>query len=212
MSFMLLLSRWQSQTLKFHYWCSLMQLWNNLHFVKNSILFLWNNIGTYPVCFCCYGEWIPEHEKYVGDCHVCRLYSQKGQGYFGRQGTVCQVLAEAPFAILYHSGLEIPNELQKIKMFTEEDELHYRYDVSLPMHTQPDDFNNFCIKVTAQDHTANTATKSLICFQKKNSYWSICISITWLKGWEMMPFFWGCKCKNELHHQPLVWHLWFCIP
>jgi len=95
-------------------------------------------------------ECIPEHQKYVGDCHVCQLHCRKCRSYFGRQGTVFQVLAEGPFAILHHYGLELPDELPKIPTFTDEDELSYRYDLSLPMHTVPEDCNDFGRKITAQ--------------------------------------------------------------
>ena len=62
-------------------------------------------------------------------------YTAESVVYFGRQGTVFQVFPEGPFAILYHYGLELPNELPKSSTFKEEDELSYRYDISLPMHT-----------------------------------------------------------------------------
>ncbi len=50
----------------------------------------------------------PEYTPYVGDCHECCLYCYKCFSPFGIKGTIFQVLYEAPYAILYHYGLELP--------------------------------------------------------------------------------------------------------
>jgi hypothetical protein len=50
----------------------------------------------------------PEYTQYFGDCHECRLYCYKCFSPFGIKGTIFQVLYEAPYAILYHHGLELP--------------------------------------------------------------------------------------------------------
>ena len=73
----------------------------------------------------------PVHTQYVGDCHQCRLYCYKCYTPFGIKGTIFQVLYEAPYAIVYHHGLERPeNGLN--------DSSNDRFCASLPMHTMPD--------------------------------------------------------------------------
>jgi hypothetical protein len=73
----------------------------------------------------------PVHTRYVGDCHECRLYCYKCYTSFGIKGTIFQVLYEAPYAIVYHHGLELPeNGLN--------DSSNDRFVASLPMHTKPD--------------------------------------------------------------------------
>jgi hypothetical protein len=73
----------------------------------------------------------PLHTQYVGDCHQCRLYCYKCYTPFGIKGTIFQVLYEAPYAIVYHHGLELPeNGLN--------DSSNDRVVASLPMHTMPD--------------------------------------------------------------------------
>jgi hypothetical protein len=73
----------------------------------------------------------PVHTQYVGDCHECQLYCYKCYTAFGIKGTIFQVLYEAPYAIVYHHGLELPeNGLNDSK-----NDLFY---ASLPMHSMPD--------------------------------------------------------------------------
>jgi hypothetical protein len=73
----------------------------------------------------------PVHTKYVGDCHQCQLYCYKCYNAFGMKGTIFQVLYEAPYAIVYHHGLELPeNGLN--------DSSNDRFVASLPIHTMPD--------------------------------------------------------------------------
>jgi hypothetical protein len=73
----------------------------------------------------------PVHTQYVGDCHECQLYCYKCYTAFGIKGTIFQVLYEAPYAIVYHHGLELPeNGLNDSK-----NDLFY---ASLPMHNMPD--------------------------------------------------------------------------
>jgi len=50
----------------------------------------------------------PVHTQYVGDCHQCCFCCYKCYTAFGIKGTIFQVLYEAPYAILYHHGLELP--------------------------------------------------------------------------------------------------------
>ena len=56
----------------------------------------------------------PAHNQYVGDCLQCSLFCQKCYTMFGIKGTIFQVLFEAPYAILYHHGLELPDIFQMI--------------------------------------------------------------------------------------------------
>jgi hypothetical protein len=73
----------------------------------------------------------PVHTQYVGDCHECRLYCYKCFSLFGIKGTIFQILYEAPYAILYHHGLELPeNGLN--------DSSNDQCCASLPMHTTPE--------------------------------------------------------------------------
>ncbi len=60
---------------------------------------------------------------------------------FGIKGTIFQVLYEAPFAILYHYGLELPkNGLN--------DSSDDWFCTSLPMHTMPNKLNDSGIEIT----------------------------------------------------------------
>ncbi len=52
----------------------------------------------------------PTHTQYVGDCHQCCLYCNKCNISFGIKSTIFEVLYEAPYAILYHHGLELPEK------------------------------------------------------------------------------------------------------
>jgi hypothetical protein len=73
----------------------------------------------------------PVHTQYVGDCHECQLFCYKCYTPFGIKGTIFQVLYEAPYAIVYHHGLELPeNGLN--------DSSNDRFVASLPIHTMPD--------------------------------------------------------------------------
>ena len=57
------------------------------------------------------------------------------------QSTIFPVLYEAPYAILYHHGLELPkNGLNDLS--------NDRFCASLPMHIMPDHLNQTGIKVT----------------------------------------------------------------
>ena len=86
----------------------------------------------------------PYHNKYVGDSHRCILYCAKCKSSFGITGTICKVLTEAPFAILYHYGLELPETLpDPDKNLTKEQLLHRRMSLSLPMHTMSQHLNEF---------------------------------------------------------------------
>jgi len=82
----------------------------------------------------------PVHTHYVGDCHQCRLYCYKCYTLFGIKGTIFQVLYEAPYAILYHHGLEFSE-------ITPNDTLSAWFCASLPMHTMQDHLNNTGIEV-----------------------------------------------------------------
>ena len=73
----------------------------------------------------------PVHTQYVGDCHQCRLYCYKCFSSFGIKGTIFQVLYEAPYGILYHHGLELPENMPN-------DTFSAWFCASLPMHTTPD--------------------------------------------------------------------------
>ena len=54
----------------------------------------------------------PVHTHYIGDCHKCCLYCYRCFTEFGIKGTIFQVLFEAPYAILYHHGLELSENQQ----------------------------------------------------------------------------------------------------
>ncbi len=59
---------------------------------------------------------------------------------FGIKGKIFQVLYEAPYAILYHHGLELPkNGLN--------DSSNDWFCASLPMHTRPENFNDSGIEI-----------------------------------------------------------------
>ncbi len=82
----------------------------------------------------------PEYTQYVGDCNECCLYCYKCFSPFGIKGTIFQVLYEAPYAILYHYGLELPkNGLN--------DSSNDLFCASLPMHTRPENLNESGIEV-----------------------------------------------------------------
>ena len=82
----------------------------------------------------------PAHNQYVGDCHQCRLYCYTCYTAFGTKGTIFQVLFEAPYAILYHNGLELSkNEAN--------DSSNDRFCASLPMRTMPENLNDSGIEV-----------------------------------------------------------------
>ena len=70
---------------------------------------------------------------------VC--FWQKCCTTIGINGTIFQVLFEAPYAILYHHGLELPEIIPN-------ETLNDRFGASLPMHTMPDHLNNIGIEVT----------------------------------------------------------------
>ncbi len=81
------------------------------------------------------------HTQYVGNCHQCCLYCYKCYTAFGIKGTIFKVLYEAPYAILYHHGLELPENVPN--------DLSYDWFCApLPMHTIPDHLNNIGIEVT----------------------------------------------------------------
>jgi hypothetical protein len=83
----------------------------------------------------------PVHTQYVGDCHQCRLYCSVCDVTFGIKSTIFDVLYEAPYAILYHHGLELPeNGLY--------DSSNDRFHRSLPMHTIPDELHDSGIEIT----------------------------------------------------------------
>ncbi len=89
----------------------------------------------------------PVHTQYVGDCHQCRLYCNVCDNTFGIKSTIFDVLYEAPYAILYHHGLELPeNGLY--------DSSNDRFHRSLPMHTIPDELHDSGIEIT-KGQTAN---------------------------------------------------------
>ena len=77
----------------------------------------------------------PVHTQYVGDCHQCCLYCYRCFTEFGIKGTIFQVLFEAPYAILYHHGLELPENILN-------DTLNAWFCASLSMHTMPDNIND----------------------------------------------------------------------
>jgi hypothetical protein len=83
----------------------------------------------------------PVHTQYVGDCHQCRLYCYKCFSLFGIKGTIFQVLYEAPYAILYHHGLELPENIPN-------DTFSAWFCASLPMQTTPDQLNHTGIEIT----------------------------------------------------------------
>jgi len=82
----------------------------------------------------------PVHTQYVGDCHECRLYCYKCYTPFGIKGTIFQVLYEAPYAILYHHGLELAKNGAN-------DSSNDRFCASLPMHTRAENLNDSVIEV-----------------------------------------------------------------
>ncbi len=59
---------------------------------------------------------------------------------FGIKGTIFQVLYEAPFAILYHYGLELP-KIEK------NDSSNDWFCASLPMHTRPENLDDSGIEI-----------------------------------------------------------------
>ena len=83
----------------------------------------------------------PVHTHYVGDYHQCNLYVYKCYTPFGIKGIIVQVLYEAPYAILYHHGLELSENIPN-------DTFSAWFCASLPMHTTPDHLNNTGIEVT----------------------------------------------------------------
>jgi hypothetical protein len=83
----------------------------------------------------------PVHTEYVGDRHECRLYCTKCFFPFGIRGTIFQVLYEAPYAILFHHGLELPNNGLRY------DSSNDRFCASLPMHTSPDNLGDSGIEI-----------------------------------------------------------------
>ena len=83
----------------------------------------------------------PVHTEYVGDCHQCWLYCYKCISLFGIKGTIFQVIYEAPYAILYHHGLELPENIPN-------DTLSAWFCAFLPMHTMPDHFNDNVSDIT----------------------------------------------------------------
>jgi hypothetical protein len=91
----------------------------------------------------------PYHDKFVGDSHRCTLYCAKCETFFGITDTICKVLTEAPFAILYHYGLELPETLpDPEKNLTEDQLFNRRMALSLPMHTMSTHVNEFGAEVT----------------------------------------------------------------
>ena len=86
----------------------------------------------------------PYHNNFVGDSHSCTLYCVKCKCRFGITGSIFKVLAEAPFAILYHHGLELPEKLPSPStILTDEEEMARRLHLSLPMHTMADHMKKF---------------------------------------------------------------------
>ena len=83
----------------------------------------------------------PAHTQYVRDCHQCRLFCQRCFSAFGIKGKIFQVLVEAPYAILYHHGLELPENIP------DETFSSAWFCASLPMHTMPDHLNDTGIEV-----------------------------------------------------------------
>ena len=70
---------------------------------------------------------------------------------FGIRGTIIQVLYEAPYAILYHHGLELPeNGLNNSS--------NDWFCASLPMHTMPDKLNDTGIEVTQKQTSFGRCT------------------------------------------------------
>ena len=55
-------------------------------------------------------------------------------------GTIFQLLYEAPYAILYHHGFELPENVPN-------DISNDRFCASLPMHTMPDHLNDYGIEI-----------------------------------------------------------------
>ena len=91
----------------------------------------------------------PYHNRFVGNSHRCTLYCSKCETFFGITDTIAKVLVEAPFAILYHYGLELPETLpEPDKKLTEEQLLNRRMALSLPMHTMAAHMNEFGAKIT----------------------------------------------------------------
>jgi hypothetical protein len=82
----------------------------------------------------------PEYTQYVGDCHECCLYCYKCFSPFGIKGTIFMVLYEAPYAILYHYGLELPTNGLNDSSFD-------RFSASLPIHTRTEYLNDSGIKI-----------------------------------------------------------------
>ncbi len=82
----------------------------------------------------------PEYTQYVGDGHECRLYCYKYFSPFGIEGTIFQVIYEAPYAILYHYGLELPKREKN-------DSSNYRFGASFPMHTRPENLDDSGIEI-----------------------------------------------------------------
>jgi len=87
----------------------------------------------------------PVHNQYVGDCHQCSLFCQKCYNTFGIKGAIFQVLYEAPYAALYHHGLELPEIIPN-------DTFDTRFCASLPMHTMPDHLNEYWIEITKRQN------------------------------------------------------------
>ena len=83
----------------------------------------------------------PVHTQYVGDCHQCCLYCYNCFTPFGIKRTIFQVLYEAPYALLYHHGFELPENIP-------DDTLSAWFCASLPMHTMPDHLNDNGIEIT----------------------------------------------------------------
>ena len=91
----------------------------------------------------------PYHNRFVGNSHRCTLYCSKCETFFGITDTIAKVMVEAPFAILYHYGLELPETLpEPDKKLTEEQLLNRRMALSLPMHTMAAHMNEFGAKIT----------------------------------------------------------------
>ena len=91
----------------------------------------------------------PYHDKFVGDSHKCILYCSKCKSIFGLTDTICKVLTEAPFAILYHYGLELPKTLPNPEKNLAEHQLfHRRMSLSLPMQTMSQHLNEVGAEVT----------------------------------------------------------------
>ena len=91
----------------------------------------------------------PYHDRFVGDSHRCTLYCSKCESFFGITDTIAKVLTEAPFAILYHYGLELPETLPDSgKNLTEEELLNRRMSLSMPMHTMSPHLNDVGPEVT----------------------------------------------------------------